>query len=67
MSRSKQEGARKPIVEQKANLSDYSLPGAVLSILHWLHHLILPTIHHEVSAIIILILQIKNLKDQEVE
>lgn len=67
MPRSKQEGARKPTVQHKANLSDCSVLGTVLSILHRLHHLILTAAHNDVSAIIILILQIKNLKDQEVK
>ena len=67
MPRSKQEGARKPGLQQKANFSDCSVLGTVLSILHRLHHLILTVAHNEISAIIILILQIMNLKDQEVK
>ena len=67
MPRSKQEGDRKPIVQQRANFSDYSMLGTVLSILHRLHHLILTTTHNEISAIITLILQMKNLKDQEIK
>lgn len=67
MPRSKQEGARKPVRQQKANFSDCSVLGTLLSILHRLHHLILTAAHSEISAIIILILQIKNLKDQEVK
>lgn len=67
MPRSKHEGARKPAVQQKASFSDCSVLGTVLSILHRLHHLILTAAHNERSAIIILILQIKNLKEQEVK
>jgi len=67
MPRSKQEGARKPEGQQKANFSDCRVLGTVLSILHRLHHLILTAAHNEISAIIILILQIKNLKVQEVK
>ena len=62
MPRSKQEGARKPEGQQKANFSDCRVLGTVLSILHRLHHLILTAAHNERSAIIILILRLREVK-----
>lgn len=67
MPRSKQEEARKKIEQQRANFSDDGMLGTVLTILCGLHHLILTTTHSEISVIIILIFQMKNLRDQEVK